>query len=215
MHEGKLYGCGLIIDWMRPGMWVFSCYSKCSYIHTSPLLICIFNVSHVFVSVSPCFCTCLPLCCLSVPVFLGSALSAVIPSWTNPDLVCVSLRRPVCGYVHTSAQAPIMCLSYLAQCIQGSLRTPLCVRKCKCACVCGRLHHSSCLLTSIRTPMTELHSKPIQAATFRTPPKQTLISNNASWDCSQNYAVKWGGLRNQQRNHGWADRLFQVLHPLM
>ena len=46
-------------------------------------------------------CVCLFDCLnrLSVLVFLGSAQSAVISSWTSPGSMYVSLRGPVCGYV--------------------------------------------------------------------------------------------------------------------
>lgn len=127
--------------------------------------------------------------------------------------MCVSLRGPDCGYVYSCAQAWIVCLSYLAHC-----------SVCVCACLrvhvsmCVSLLYSSCLLTSIHSLMTELHSKSLQAATFRAPPKQTHISNNASWDWSQ--ITQWNAELTHscvQSNHQqrWIESLFaidQVLH---
>lgn len=89
---------------------------------------------------------------------------------------------------------------------------------CVCVSMCVSLLYSSCLLTSIHSLMTELHSKSLQAATFRAPPKQTHISNNASWDWSQ--ITQWNVEFTHscvQSNHQqrWIDSLFvidQVLH---
>lgn len=159
-------------------------------IFTTPLLISIFCVSYGFVSSKH---VCLPAVCLFL-YFLALLCLQSFPA-EQILILCASAWGALFVVMRIQVRRRRTCACptwHSAYDPWGPLRVcaSVCVRKC----VCGRLHHSSCLLTSIHTPMTELHSKPIQAATFRTPPKQTLISNNASWDCSQNYAVKSGDL---------------------
>ena len=77
-------------------------------------------------------------------------------------VLCMSAwGGPVCGFLDASAHAQVFCLSYLAH----AIRKDDCVQECVVVCVC--LHHSGCLLISICSVMTELHSKCSAGSRFK------------------------------------------------
>lgn len=144
-------------------------------IFTTPLLISIFSVSYVFASSKH---VCLPAVCLFL-YFLAQLCLQLFPA-ERILVLCASAWGAL--FVDTCVQ-----MRRRRSCVCPAWRGAYVILEdpfvCVCVCVCGRLHHSSCLLTSIHTLMTELHSKPIQAATFRTPPRhsfQTMLLGTAA-----------------------------------
>ena len=120
---------------------------------------------------------CLLSVCPSVLVFLGSAQSALIPSWTSPGSMYVSLRGPVCWRARDSVHAQTVCAV-----LPGTVHT---IPKDPCVCVC--VCRSVCVLASLQLsphihPFSDDRTSQwisLRAATFRAPPRQTHSSNNA------------------------------------
>lgn len=124
---------------------------------------------------------CLPACCLSVCLSLYFlAQFSLHSSHAKLALALCMSAWGACLWIRVCECACANCVFVLPGTVHAIPKDP-------CVCVSVRvcLHHSSCLLTSIRSLMTELHSESLRAATFTAPPRQTHISNNASWDWSQ------------------------------